>query len=162
MSVLFIADLHLGHESMAVKRGFEDAEAMFQHLKAKWNAKVHKRDLVYILGDVAMENSKHYHLLKELKGLKYVVLGNHDMRKDVIELQKYVDGIAGMVKYKGIFLTHCPIHPMELGYRVSRNIHGHLHENVVYVSGMPDPRYIGVSCEQVDYTPKYFDELIKR
>jgi ribonucleoside-triphosphate reductase (formate) len=30
-----------------------------------------------------------------------------------------------MVNYKGVILTHCPIHPCELDYRYSHNIHGH-------------------------------------
>lgn len=157
-----IADLHLGHESMAVKRGFENADEMFECIKEKWNKVVHKRDLVYILGDVTMEKRGSYPLLDQLLGRKYVVLGNHDLRKYVDEMRKYVDGVAGLVKYKGVFLSHCPIHPMELDYRVKRNVHGHLHEKSVHLNGMPDPRYICVSCEQVDYTPIEFNKSINR
>lgn len=162
MSVYMIADLHLGHESMAVKRGFENSDEMFEYIKERWNKVVHKRDLVYILGDVTMEKRGSYPLLDQLLGRKYVVLGNHDLRKDVDEMRKYVDGVAGLVKYKGVFLSHCPIHPMELDYRVKRNVHGHIHEKGVYLNGMPDPRYICVSCEQVDYTPIEFNKLIDR
>ena len=61
-----------------------------------------------------------------------------------------------------MFLTHCPIHPREFEDRVVRNLHGHLHEHVVLDDkGEPDPRYICVSCEQLDYTPKLISELIK-
>lgn len=162
MSVYLIADLHLGHESMAVKRGFENADEMFEYIKERWNKVVHKRDLVYILGDVTMEKRDSYPLLDQLLGRKYVVLGNHDLRKDVDEMRKYVDGVAGLVKYKGMFLSHCPIHPMELDYRVKYNVHGHIHEKVVYLNGTPDPRYICVSCEQVGYTPIEFNKLINR
>ena len=66
-----------------------------------------------------------------------------------------------MFKYKHkelgqVFLTHCPIHPSELDYRVSYNIHGHVHEN-----SLDDARYVNVSCEVVDYQPKLLTELIK-
>ena len=147
---------------MAVKRGFKNADEMFEYIKERWNKVVDKRDLVYILGDVTMEKRRDYPLLDQLLGQKYVVLGNHDLRKDVDEMRKYVDGVAGLVKYKGVFLSHCPIHPMELDYRVSRCVHGHIHEKKVYLNGMPDPRYICVSCEQVDYTPIEFNKLINR
>lgn len=152
-NVHFIADLHLGHESMAVHRGFESADHMAEEIIRKWNQVVHKRDLVYILGDVTMESKKHYHLLDQLLGRKVVVLGNHDLRNHAPELLKHVDQVAGIIKYKGYFLTHCPVHPMEFDYRIKGNIHGHLHEKVI-----EDSRYIGVSCEQVDYQPVKFEE----
>jgi calcineurin-like phosphoesterase family protein len=166
-NVLFIADLHLGHTNMAVKRGFKTAEEHDEHIISQWNKKVHKRDTVYILGDVTMESSKPYPLLNRLNGIKKVILGNHDVAKDIPELLKYVHSVSGMVRYKGIWLTHCPVHERELEFRVPRNIHGHIHENHVmreelYIEGTvweKDPRYHCVSCEHVDYTPVTLEEL---
>lgn len=153
-TVRFIADLHFGHTNMAIKRGFETAEQHDEYIIKKWNSVVHKRDIVYILGDVTMERPTTYPLLDRLNGLKKVVLGNHDRPQDIPELLRYVHCVSGMEKYKGIFLTHCPIHPMELEHRVSRNIHGHIHEHIIN-----DDRYHCVSCEQVDYTPRTLIEL---
>jgi calcineurin-like phosphoesterase family protein len=167
-NVRFIADLHFGHTSMAIKRGFTTVEEHDEHIIKQWNSVVHKRDTTYILGDITMETSKPYPLLARLNGVKHVVLGNHDMPKDVAELSKYVVKISGMIKYKGMFLTHCPIHPMELDHKVNKNIHGHIHENIVKIDisdnrvglcEIKDDRYIGVSCEQIDYTPKTLKEL---
>jgi len=165
--VFFIADLHLSHTNMALKRGFATVEEHDEHIIAKWNSVVSKRDVTYILGDVTMEKSAPYYLLDRLNGVKHVVLGNHDRRQDVKKLLEHVDSVAGMVQYKGIMLTHCPIHPMELDYRFKHNIHGHIHENIVMkmLDGWEelDERYICVSCERVDYTPKTLEELgIKR
>jgi calcineurin-like phosphoesterase family protein len=114
-----------------------------------------------------MESSKSYPLLSKLNGSKKVVLGNHDMLKDIPELLKYVNGVSGMVKYKGLWLTHCPVHERELEFRVSRNIHGHIHENFVMkvvweddvVFEIPHDRYHCVSCEHVNYTPVTLKEL---
>jgi len=134
---------------------------------AQWNKTVHKRDVTYILGDVTMEKAN-YDILDRLNGRKHVVLGNHDRMAHVVKLMQHVDSVAGMVQYKGLFLTHCPIHPMEMDYRVKYNIHGHIHEKVVmknvYEWGykkdpVPDERYICVSCERVSYTPKSLIEL---
>ena len=168
MSVVrFIADLHLSHTSMATRRGFSTVEEHDEHIIAKWNSVVNKRDITYILGDITMEKSSPYYLLDRLNGLKHVVMGNHDRRQDVKKLLEHVESVAGMVSYKGVILTHCPIHPMELDYRYSKNIHGHIHDKQVMkmLDGWEeiDERYFCVSCERVDYTPKSLEELnIKR
>lgn len=161
--VRFIADLHLGHQNMATRRGFSTVEEHDEHIIAQWNSVVDKRDVTYILGDVTMEKKSPYALLDRLNGLKHVVLGNHDRRQDVPHLLQHVESVGAMIQYKGIMLTHCPIHPMELDYRFKRNIHGHIHDKQVLLldSGFedPDPRYICVSCERVDYKPKSLEEL---
>jgi calcineurin-like phosphoesterase family protein len=161
--VRFIADLHLSHQNMATHRGFSTVEEHDEHIIAKWNSVVNKRDVTYILGDVTMEKSSPYPLLDRLNGLKHVVLGNHDRRQDVKKLLEYVESVAGMIQYKGVMLTHAPIHPMELEYRFPVNIHGHIHDKQVMLLDScfeePDKRYICVSCERVDYTPKTLEEL---
>jgi calcineurin-like phosphoesterase family protein len=60
---------------------------------------------------------------------------------------------------------------MELNYRISHNIHGHIHEGIVEefykipIEGgiktiiRPDKRYKCVSCEQNDFTPQSLEEL---
>lgn len=167
MSVVrLIADLHFGHRSMSIKRGFKNEFDHDEYIIAKWNSVVHKKDTTYILGDVTMETTKWYFRLDQLNGKKKVILGNHDMLRHVPELLKYVDHVGGMVKYsrKGcpkMFLTHCPIHPSELEYRIGVNIHGHIHENIVLLpNSKPDKRYICVSCEHIDFTPKTLEELV--
>jgi calcineurin-like phosphoesterase family protein len=165
--VRFIADLHLGHTNMAIHRGFATVEEHDEYIISQWNKKVSKRDITWILGDVTMESSKSYPLLNRLNGLKKVVLGNHDMMKDVPALLQYVQGVSGMVSYKGIWLSHCPVHERELEFRVPRNIHGHIHEETIMTTmwvddvmiNVPDTRYHCVSCEHVDYTPVSLEEL---
>jgi calcineurin-like phosphoesterase family protein len=157
--VFFIADLHLGHTNMALHRGFFSVEEHDEYVIAKYNSVVHKRDVTYILGDVTMEKSSPYPLLDRLNGVKHIVLGNHDRRQDVKKLLEHVESVGAMINYKGVFLTHCPIHPDELTYGIPKNIHGHIHDKVVMLNGCPDPRYFCVSCEQVDYTPKTLKDL---
>jgi calcineurin-like phosphoesterase family protein len=161
--VRFIADLHLSHQNMATRRGFSTVEEHDEHIIAKWNSVVNKRDVTYILGDVTMEKSSPYPLLDRLNGIKHIVLGNHDRRQDTKKLFDYAESIGGMLQYKGIFLTHCPIHSDELNYGIVKNIHGHIHDKVVMkmLDGweIPDERYFCVSCEQVDYLPKTLEEL---
>jgi calcineurin-like phosphoesterase family protein len=148
---------------MATRRGFSTIEEHDEHIIAKWNSVVNKRDVTYILGDVTMEKSSPYPLLDRLNGIKHIVLGNHDRRQDTKKLFDYAESICGMINYKGVFLTHCPMHSDELNYGISKNIHGHIHDKVVMkmLDGweVPDERYFCVSCEQVDYLPKSLKDL---
>lgn len=154
-NVFVISDLHLSHKNMAIKRGFENEFEHDEFIVKQWNNVVSKKDTVWILGDVTMEKSTPYHILKRLNGFKKVVLGNHDQPQHVPELLKYVNSVCGMIKYKGFVLTHCPIHESEIG-RFTKNIHGHVHEN-----SLQDERYINVSCEVVDFTPVLFSNFTK-
>jgi calcineurin-like phosphoesterase family protein len=148
---------------MAKRRGFSTVEEHDEHIIAKWNSVVNKRDVTYILGDVTMEKSSPYPLLDRLNGIKHIVLGNHDRRQDTKKLFQYAESVGGMINYKGVFLTHCPIHSDELEYGIVKNIHGHIHDKVVMkmLDGweVPDERYFCVSCEQVDYLPKSLKDL---
>lgn len=147
------ADLHLGHVNMAKSRGFSTVEEHDEHIIKCWNSVVSKRDTVYLLGDITMETSLHYHKLSRLNGLIRGVGGNHDMPKDCTKLLNYISSISGMIKYKGWVLTHCPVHPSQL-YRFRGNIHGHVHSDTI-----KDPRYINVSMEAINYTPVLITSL---
>jgi calcineurin-like phosphoesterase family protein len=63
-----------------------------------------------------------------------------------------VDSVQSLVKYKGFWLTHAPIHPDEL--RGKMNVHGHVHTKT-----LADNRYFNVSCENVGYKPVCFDDI---
>jgi calcineurin-like phosphoesterase family protein len=162
MSRVFItSDLHFGHRNMAqIYRGFKDEFHHDETIIKNWNSVVHKKDKVYILGDITMETNKWYFLLDQLNGRKVVVLGNHDDPKHTAELLNYVDQVSGMIKYKGYWLTHAPIHPYEL--RGHSNIHGHIHGNHIMEFGdRKDRRYINACLDVHNYTPVLFTDLIK-
>ncbi len=158
-----IADLHIGHENLITKykiRPFQSLEEMHGTIIANWNKVVKKHDNVYILGDICLSN-KYLHLVDELYGHKYLVLGNHDL----LSTQNYLKlknvnklyGILHLSKYS-VILSHAPLHESTFnrkGWEV--NIHGHLHDKKLH-----DPRYVCVSCEQVNYTPVNIESLITR
>jgi len=157
-----ISDLHFGHKWMAHHRGFQDEFYQDEHIVEQWNKVVHKKDLVYILGDVTMESKEHYYRFNTMNGRKVVVLGNHHRWQDTAELLKYVDGVAGVISYKGFMLTHIPVHSKELydndfKTRWRGNIHGHMHEHT-----LDDKMYFNVSAERLDYTPILFTDILKK
>lgn len=140
--IRFTSDPHFGHNNMAKRRGFPDSKT-------------------WILGDITMEKNN-YTILNKLNGYKRVILGNHDKGNGVKHMLDYVNTIHGMVKLRdeqfgNIWLTHCPVYPAELDFRVNYNIHGHIHDGYI----IDDERYINICMEVQDYTPKTLQELIK-
>ena len=71
---------------------------MEQTLINNWNSRVTKNDEVYILGDMFWYNEEAPRILSELKGRKYLILGNHDrvnaeMAKHFVWCDKRLEGI---------------------------------------------------------------------
>lgn len=172
-NVRFIGCLHLGHKWAAEIRGFDNIDDYHKHFIKQWNSVVHKKDLTYILGDVTMETSEHYHILDKLNGRKKVILGNHDKGKHIPELLKYVEEVSGPVHYKGFWLTHIPVHPQELTF-VKGNIHAHIHHEQVVATEVDvdywdkkgtivskqNKGYYNVDVLEVNFKPATLLELI--
>lgn len=80
--VFFTADMHFGHENVISfdKRPFETVEEMDEELIRRWNAKVDKGDLVYVLGDMIWKtrNGDAEALIRSLNGQIILIKGNHD------------------------------------------------------------------------------------
>lgn len=158
MSTFFISDLHFGHNAiLEFSREQRQGTNIDEHdewLIDSWNSVITKRDLVWVLGDIAMKK-EHIRKMQRLNGAKKLILGNHDLG-DLNLYAPYFTEIYGMHKYKGYWLTHCPIHPSE--FRKCRaNIHGHIHNRRV-----ADRRYLNVCVEMLSGFPISLDEVNKR
>jgi calcineurin-like phosphoesterase family protein len=159
MSVYFIGDLHLGHKGIMKfgQRKHPSIEEHDQALMDNWNNVVRRqKDLVWVLGDVAMDMDS-LKLLPAFNGRKVLIIGNHD-RFDTQVYLKYFERVISVEKrYHGPVMTHIPIHPNELAYSGWEfNVHGHVHvpEKFPY-----DPRYINVNADVIDLTPVSLDWL---
>ena len=147
MSVFFIGDLHLGHENIMQfgQRDFTSIGEHDEHMVMAWNSVVRdKRDLVWVLGDVAM-SIESLKLMDRMAGRKVLVMGNHD-RFDTQVYLKYFERVTAFERrYHGLVMTHIPVHPNEMKNRTwNYNIHGHIHD----VEKMPyDPLYINVNAD---------------
>lgn len=81
MSTFFTSDLHFGHQNIIpyCNRPWNSAEAMNQGLVDRWNDVVTAKDAVFVLGDLCWgAPSKYVDWLKQLRGYKYLIPGNHD------------------------------------------------------------------------------------
>lgn len=146
-NVWFCSDLHLGHKNIGkfrtplINSCEENTERIFNDL----GENLTKNDDLWVLGDWCF----HMSLVERFRDLKcrhkYLVRGNHD-RFDMGVYNKVFNAVFGIVRYKGFWLSHAPIHPDELRGKV--NLHGHVH-----YSSINDSRYF--NCCPENLWPKY-------
>lgn len=182
-NIFFISDTHYGHEKCCTTfkrkdgsplRPFANADEMDEEMVRRWNEVVKNGDKVYHLGDVVI-NLKKLSIMDRLNGSKRLVRGNHDIA-DTKQYMKYFKEIYGVRVLDDMVLTHVPLHPASVTERWNVNIHGHLHANIVerpvevgdrgstlfsdpIIEMQPDPLYVNVSVEQIDYRPIELGEL---
>lgn len=163
----FISDLHFEHKrilhfgNQPGRIQFRSGDCYLENMHniiTSWNKNVGKRDIVWVLGDTAF-GQVGFEALFELNGIKKLVRGNHDDNFTTQQWLEVFTTVESLVKYKGYWLSHAPIHPNEL--RGRKNIHGHVHSNSIRNSytGEYDERYINVCCEAIGETPIPFDDI---
>ena len=167
----YISDLHFGHRAAIVfdHRPFADVEEMDNAMIYLWNDKVTKNDQVYILGDFAFRNEKPYSwYLKQLKGQKHLVVGNHDSRllKDseamsyFVSVDRYLEVTDNQ---QHIILCHFPIAEWNGMTHGSWHIYGHIHNNTegAFQYMKKFDRAVNAAACINNYMPVSFMELIE-
>lgn len=183
--VFFTSDLHFGHENVIRfdNRPFETVEEMDAELIRRWNAKVGKGDLVYVLGDMIWKtrNSDAETLIRSLNGQIILIKGNHDR---FLHNAKAKNALAGVKDYddicvkleddtdRRVVLCHYYI-PFYNGHRWQAvHLHGHSHNSEEYTieesikqklrdDGF-DTRSYNVGCMHWDYDPVTLDEILDK
>lgn len=121
--------------------------------------KLNKRDTLFMLGDMVIDKN-YLPRMREVGCRKVLIVGNHDCYEGRgITMQDLVDTydqVIALHKYKGFWMSHAPIHPMEL--RGKRNLHGHTHPYLMLnEDGTQDTRFINCCVEYTSYTPITFE-----
>ena len=79
MSHLFIADLHFGHDFVAVLRESNSTEEHDEFIIDEINSSVNDGDILWILGDIGIRTDEEtLDKVGRLKGRKMLISGNHD------------------------------------------------------------------------------------
>lgn len=186
-NTFFASDHHFGHENMmkffkrdgvTPLRPFVDAEEMDETMIENHNRIVKPTDRVYLLGDAAIAR-RNLDQVARLNGRKKLIMGNHDVfvknqNRDYFE-RAGIEAVEAFHKFDKFVATHIPVHPSCLSTRWNVNVHGHTHDNLVMMpakvevrsgeivySEKPDPRYINVCVEQINYTPISLEEINAR
>ena len=169
--ILYISDLHFGHNNILKydNRPFKDVDEMDHVMIELWNGRVQSDDTVYIIGDVCHKSghsSAWY--LRQLKGHKYLIIGNHDdpVLKNP-EAMDMLDGIESMMEIhdgdKHVCLCHYPIIEWNSYYHGSWHIYGHIHNrrDETYEIMEKKKRALNAGCMINNYMPVSFNELVR-
>ncbi len=138
------------------QRPFKSVQEMNETLIANYNMVVGKNELCYWLGDVMYGATKEKvrHILSQMHGRKYLILGNHDRTHSVSWwLDAGFDKVFEHPVYIAthyVMLSHEPL--PEFGNNPPIvNIHGHIH---IQDYGFKNhAQCINVSVEKTDYKP---------
>lgn len=159
----FISDTHFFHANILKFTGddgerirpFNSLDEMHEIMIENWNSVVKDNDYIYHLGDVTFQYHGGFNnLMSRLKGKKRLIIGNHDKIWNPA-LSMWFEKAAlwkGFSEYN-FTAVHIPLEIKRLRDGAFC-VHGHIHQNVE-----PDPRYINVCVEQVNYTPVHIDEI---
>lgn len=166
----YIADTHFGHENVILldSRPFVTVDEMDREMIERWNEKVQDADDVYILGDFCyMSERLEQWYLRQLKGHKHLIIGNHDRAllrneeamaffESVEKIQYVIDGD------KRLILCHYPLCEWNGFHAGIWHIYGHIHgkRDDTYLFMRQRERALNAGCMINSYVPVSLSELI--
>lgn len=156
--VFFTSDTHFGHSNIIkyCQRPFNSAEHMDEALISNWNEVVSPQDIVFHLGDFCFGSDKEWiKILQRLNGTKYLILGNHDLKKiaNSSQIQDYFADInmqmRVVVDKQKMLLNHYPFLCFEGGYQNVWQLFGHVHSSK-HSTGLDKERLVHLFPNQYD------------
>ena len=183
--IFFTSDLHFGHENVIRfdNRPFNTVEEMDKEMIKRWNAKVGKGDIVYVLGDFIWKaaTNEAVSIIRRLNGQIILIKGNHDRFLHNAAAKK---ALAGIKDYDDICVTledgttrRCILShyfiPFYNGHRYQAiHLHGHSHfteesaEEVRITTELNEKGYdlkiYNVGCMYWNYVPVTLDEILEK
>lgn len=156
--VFFTSDTHFGHSNIIkyCQRPFNSAEHMDEVLISNWNEVVSPQDIVFHLGDFCFGSDKEWiKILQRLNGTKYLILGNHDLKKiaNSNQIKDYFADInmqmRVVVDKQKMLLNHYPFLCFEGGYQNVWQLFGHVHSSK-HSTGLDKERLVHLFPTQYD------------
>ena len=146
-NVWFTSDTHFCHGNILrfCRRPFENVDQMDEELIRRWNEKVPPDGVIFHLGDFCYGKSYRWNeILDSLNGRKYLILGNHDIKRlkepsvsrfEHVSMQMYIK-----VGDQKIILNHSPLLCYGGAYRDIWQLFGHVHSGPNSNTGIDIPR----------------------
>lgn len=181
MKTWFTSDHHFGHANIIkyCNRPFDGTHDMNVAMEAAWNEVVEPNDLVYYLGDFAMNANLVSLLVSKLNGIKILIPGNHDKCWQKTEpgnrwFAHYIDaGFQSIeqqmtleIAEQQVLLNHLPYRNLkepEQKYFAQRPvdkngwlIHGHVHQR-----WKVNNKQVNVSVDAWNFKPVSLDEIVE-
>lgn len=165
----FISDTHFGHSGIIslCDRPFANADEMDMFMVEMWNNKISGNDTVYIVGDMFYKHKEPDSILRQLKGKKRLIVGNHDggwmSRMDTSRYFLSVDSFKEISDGKHNFvLCHYPLMSWKHANKCYM-IHGHIHnkKDADYWAVIKNnPRILNAGVDVNGFWPVSFDEMV--
>lgn len=199
--IWFVSDTHFGHVSIlyfhplrreACGVTLEELQAdknsaiakHDQWLINKWNSVVRKQDTVYFLGDFCLKNKEYTeNILRQLKGKKFLIRGNHD--KSLNGLENYFEWVGDIKEAKFtnnqfkfidpnetfcVEMCHFPMLTWNRRPHGTCMVHGHSHGNANIINELTDELRVDVGLDnqywdynfvELEQLYNYFRNIIK-
>ena len=178
--IYFTSDFHLFHKNVLKfdNRPFKSVEDMHLEIIKRWNNKVTKDDIIYILGDVSFGSAKDtIDIIKQLNYKElHLIIGNHDFK--ILKDKSFRDLFTEICEYKelkisdnqSIVLCHYPIPCFKNHYYGWLHLYGHTHntweEDIMIetknIINKHAPCFMwNVGIMKWDYEPVSLDEITK-
>jgi len=157
--IWFTSDQHFYHDRIIeyCKRPFKDSIEMNNEIIKRYNSVVKDEDIVYHIGDFTLlDKEDNYRkisrIVSQLKGIKYLILGNHDDFRPFTCVKMGFVSVHTSLEKEGYVMVHDPAASC-----IDRNktfLCGHIHElfkiqKNVYNVGVDVQNFYPVSIEQI-------------
>ncbi|MBX9455469.1 MAG: metallophosphoesterase [Rhizobium sp.] len=166
----YTSDSHFGHQGMLefAGRPFASVAEMDRFLIEAWNSTVGDADIVYHVGDFAVGDRDPVRIKRifdQLRGRKFLVLGNHDIRSDgsihpsIAALgweAPPVHMMETLDEGERVILCHYSLRVWSASHHGSWHFFGHSHGSLPPHGRSRD---VGVDCQDCAFTPRTFREL---
>ena len=176
MKIFYISDLHIKDQAIfdKCKRPFNSLKEFEEIIIKRWNKKVSKDDIVYVLGDIGSSNKESVTFYKNLNGHKHLIIGNHDYEiLNEIKESKIFESISFIElindNNRKICLCHYPLMDWMEFNRNGYLVYGHIH-NKTSLNGKAyeqikdyykDKPAFNCGCDVTNYEPVTLDEMIE-
>jgi calcineurin-like phosphoesterase family protein len=158
-NTFFYSDPHFHHANVIKFDGrpFKNIDEMHTILIANYNSVVKDEDDVYCLGDFSFNPKKAEEILKQLKGNKFFIKGNHDHSEMISLYHQYGTYLGNYAEIKvgnnDYTLTHYPFEVWNKSHRGTYHIFGHCHHSLPV---NPNIRRVdaGINGKGYNYTPQ--------
>lgn len=131
---------------------------MNNFMKEKWNSTVTDNDRLLHLGDFAFGKVEQTRdLLRELRGYKVLVKGNHCRSRDRMCELGFSETYNELLLETPLGKVICTHKPLEKPTMI--NFHGHTHNSTPKFKAQDNHRWINFSVENWNYTPVLLEEV---
>lgn len=163
MKIFVTADLHLGHANIIkyCNRPFDNVIEMTNTIIKRWNERVKKEDLVYVIGDLLFKSSVNRNLINYLNGRIILIEGNHDKHNKVSAIKTKIHSLYLKYNNQYIQLVHDP-KDVYISKGNSIALVGHVHNNWEFKDTYNNCIMINVGVDVNNFYPITLDEVFKK